>query len=94
MGGSFVASLISREKVHMDVGILGSSDLVTKIPDKIEVKNTQIHILYALKMGEKYLFRYEKHFASPVIHRLDYKHEELLFDYPKDWVKFIKEILK
>ena len=31
------------------------SDLVTPLPDKIDVPGTEIHIFYALKMGEKYL---------------------------------------
>ena len=39
------------------------SDLVTPLPDKINVPGTEIHIFYALKMGEKYRERYERHFA-------------------------------
>ena len=41
------------------------SDLVTPLPDKIDVPGTEIHIFYALKMGEKYRARYEQHFARP-----------------------------
>ena len=33
------------------------SDLVTPLPDKIDVPGTEIHIFYALKMGEKYRAR-------------------------------------
>ena len=42
------------------------SDLITPLPDKIDVPGTEIHIFYALKMGEKYRARYEQHFADPV----------------------------
>ena len=44
------------------------SDLVTPLPDGIDVPGTEIHIFYALKMGEKYRARYQQHFAHPVIH--------------------------
>lgn len=42
------------------------SDLITPLLDKIDVPGTEIHIFYALKMGEKYRVRYERHFAHPV----------------------------
>lgn len=35
------------------------SDLITPLPDQIDPSGTQIHILYALKMGEKYRARYK-----------------------------------
>ena len=47
------------------------SDLITPLPDKLDVPGTEIHIFYATKMGEKYRARYEQHFAHPVIHRFD-----------------------
>lgn len=68
------------------------SDLITPLPDQIDPSGTQIHILYALKMGEKYRARYKKHFAGPILHELDLQHEELLAVYPDDWVKVIAEI--
>lgn len=68
------------------------SDLVTKIPEKINPKNTEIHILYAKKMGEKYLARYQEHFANPVIHEQDLRHEELLGVYPDQWYQLITKI--
>lgn len=68
------------------------SDLITPLPDQIDPSGTQIHILYALKMGEKYRARYKKHFARPILHELDLQHEELLAVYPDDWVKVIAEI--
>ena len=166
LGGSFVGLLISRQKVHMDFGIIGSSDLdqasvlaaklqtnllmplfyphvrdgqlkmgflrrkmekqvkesayiatfmkmfggarpyvtrkscknqfcsdlITPLPEKIDVQGTQIHIFYALKMGEKYRARYEKHFAHPVIHEQDMQHEELLACHPQQWAQLVKTI--
>ena len=68
------------------------SDLVTPLPDGIDVPGTEIHIFYALKMGEKYRARYEKHFAHPVIHEQDLQHEELLACYPKKWAQLVKSI--
>ena len=169
LGGSFVGLLAARQKIHMDYGILGSSDLdqaspfaaklqtdlllpliyplirdgqfksrflqkrlqkraaemggyvkafmdmlggarpyvtmqscknqfysdlVTPLPDKIDVPGTQIHILYALKMGEKYRGRYARHFAHPVIHEQDLQHEELLACYPEQWAQLVKSIME
>ena len=69
------------------------SDLVTPLPDKIDVPGTEIHIFYALKMGEKYRARYEQHFAHPVIHEQDLQHEELLACYPEQWAALVKSIV-
>ena len=68
------------------------SDLITPLPDKIHVPGTEIHIFYALKMGEKYRARYEQHFANPVIHEQDLQHEELLACYPEQWAALVKQI--
>ena len=70
------------------------SDLVTPLPDKIDVPGTEIHIFYALKMGEKYRARYEQHFARPVIHEQDLQHEELLACYPERWAQLVKDIME
>ena len=70
------------------------SDLVTPLPDKIDPQGTEIHIFYALKMGEKYRARYLKHFANPVIHEQDLQHEELLMRYPEKWAELVKSIIK
>ena len=169
LGGSFVGLLAARQKIHMDYGILGSSDLdqaspfaaklqtslllpliypvirdgqfksrflqkrlrkraeemggyvkafmdmlggarpyvtmqscknqfcsdlVTSLPDRIDVPGTEIHIFYALKMGEKYRERYERHFAHPVIHEQDLQHEELLACYPERWAQLVKSIVE
>ena len=69
------------------------SDLVTPLPNKIDVPGTEIHIFYALKMGEKYRARYAQHFAYPVIHELDLQHEELLACHPEEWAALVKSIL-
>ena len=68
------------------------SDLITPLPDKIDVPGTEIHIFYALKMGEKYRARYEQHFTDPVIHEQDLQHEELLACYPEQWAALVKQI--
>ena len=68
------------------------SDLITPLPDKIDVPGTEIHIFYALKMGEKYRARYEQHFANPVIHEQNLQHEELLACYPEQWAALVKQI--
>lgn len=70
------------------------SDLVTPLPEKIDVPGTEIHIFYALKMGEKYRARYEQHFAHPVIHEQDALHEELLACYPQKWAQLVKSIVQ
>ena len=70
------------------------SDLVTPLPDRIDVPGTEIHIFYALKMGEKYRERYMRHFANPVIHEQDLQHEELLACYPEQWAALVKHIME
>ncbi len=70
------------------------SDLVTPLPDGIEVPGTEIHIFYAVKMGKKYRARYERHFVRPVIHEQDLQHEELLACCPEEWAALVKSIVK
>lgn len=70
------------------------SDLVTPLPEKMDIPGTEMHIFYALKMGEKYRARYERHFANPVIHEQDLQHEELLACYPEQWAQLVKEIVE
>ncbi len=69
------------------------SDLVTPLPEKIAVPGTEIHVFYALKMGEKYRERYERHFAHPVLHEQNLQHEELLACYPEKWAQLVKSII-
>lgn len=69
------------------------SDLITPLPDSIDVPGTEIHIFYAKKMGEKYRARYQQHFAHPIIHEQDLQHEELLACQPGAWEKLVKNIL-
>lgn len=67
------------------------SDMITPLPDKIDTP-TEIHVFYALKMGEKYRARYLQHFAHPILHEHDLEHEELLVRYPEKWAALVKEI--
>ena len=69
------------------------SDLITPLPDKLDVPGTEIHIFYALKMGEKYRARYGQHFAHPIIHEQDMQHEELLACHPQEWAALVKSIV-
>ena len=69
------------------------SDLVTPLPDKLDVPGAEFHIFYALKMGEKYRARYEQHFARPILHEQDMQHEELLACYPERWAALVKSIV-
>ena len=68
--------------------------VIPLLSDKINVPGTEIHIFYALKMGEKYRERYERLFANPVIHEQDLQHEELLACYPERWVQLVKDIME
>ena len=68
------------------------SDLTTPLPVGIDNGETEIHVFYAKKMGEKYLARYRKHFKSPVIHEQELRHEELLGLYPADWCALVEKI--
>ena len=70
------------------------SDLITPLPEGIDVPGTEIHIFYALKMGAKYRARYQQHFAHPVIHEQDLQHEELLACYPYKWAQLVKSIIE
>ena len=65
------------------------SDYITPLEDNIDVEGTIIHVIYAKKMGEKYLKRYHKHFKNPDIHEFDMKHEVWLYD-----DKWMKPVLK
>ena len=55
------------------------SDYITPLEDDIHVDGTTVHIIYAQKMGEKYLKRYEQHFRNPDIIPFDMPHEAWLF---------------
>lgn len=68
------------------------SDLITPLPERIDNGETDIHVFYAKKMGEKYLTRYRKYFRAPVIHELDLRHEELLGVYPEEWCALVEKI--
>jgi len=55
------------------------SDYITPLENDIHVDGTTVHIIYAQKMGEKYLKRYHQHFRAPDIIPFDMPHEAWLF---------------
>ena len=65
------------------------SDYVTPLEDDIHADGTTVHIIYALKMGEKYGERYRRHFRNPDICEFDMKHEVWLYD--EAWQKPVLE---
>ena len=67
------------------------SDYVTPLDDDIHVDGTKVHIVYALKMGEKYGERYRRHFRDPDIHAFDMKHEVWLYD--EAWRKPVMDMI-
>lgn len=67
------------------------SDLITPLPDHLDTA-TEMHIFYALKMGDQYRARYLQHFAHPILHERDLQHEELLVCRPAEWAELVKEI--
>ena len=67
------------------------SDYVTPLDDYIHVDGTKVHIVYALKMGEKYGKRYRRHFRDPDIHEFDMKHEVWLYD--ETWEKPVMDMI-
>lgn len=79
---------IKRESVYNQF----YGDLITPLNEQISVLGTTVHCFYAVKMGVEYLNRYQKHFETPVIHRFDMLHEELLVLYPERWAEKVKEI--
>ena len=81
-------SFISKQSIKNQF----RSDLVTILPEQIDNGETQIHVFYAQKMGEKYIERYQKYFKNPVIHTQDMRHEELLGVYPDKWCELVREI--
>ena len=93
---AFVA-MVGRDKYDMSFITKESlinqfkSDITTPIPEKIDNGETEIHVFYARKMGEKYLERYKKYFRNPIIHEHDMRHEELLGVYPGRWCGLVKE---
>ena len=83
-------SFITRESLRNQF----YSDLVTPLPEDIDNGETEIHVFYAAKMGEKYRERYRKHFRHPILHERDLRHEELLGVYPREWCALVKEICR
>jgi hypothetical protein len=67
------------------------SDYITPLENDIHVEGTVIHVVYALKMGEKYGRRYQQHFRDPDVHEFDMKHEVWLYD--DTWRKPVMEMI-
>lgn len=81
-------SFISKESLKNQF----RSDLTTPLSEQIDNGETEIHVFYAKKMGEKYRERYLRYFRAPVIHEMDLRHEEFLGVYPKEWCALVKKI--
>lgn len=84
--GSRDMAFVKRESIQNQF----YSDLVTPLADGISVPGTQVHIFYAVKMGEEYEARYRQHFDAPDIRRHDMQHEELLARYPEEWAAEVR----
>ena len=67
------------------------SDYITPLNHDIHVNGTTVHIIYAKKMGEKYLKRYYQHFRDPDIIPFDMPHEAWLFS--NTWKQPVLEAL-
>lgn len=85
--GSRDMSFVKRESIRNQFYF----DLITPLDDGISVPGTQVHIFYAVKMGEAYEKRYRQHFQNPDIRRHDLQHEELLTQSPEKWVEEIRQ---
>ena len=68
------------------------TDLLTHLNDDIHVEGTNVHFIYANKMGEKYLRRYKKYFRDPDIREFDMQHEQWLFGDEQYTVPVLKAI--
>ena len=68
------------------------TDLLTHLDDDISVEHTQVHFIYANKMGEKYLKRYKKYFRDPDIREYDMQHEQWVFGEDKYAVPVLEAI--
>ena len=60
--GRYDMSYISKESIYNQF----RSDLVTPLPKQIDNGETEVHVFYAKKMGEKYLDRYKKYYKNPI----------------------------
>lgn len=82
-------SFLSKESLKRQF----KSDLTTPLPQNVDNKETEVHVFYAAKMGEKYLKRYQSVFKNPIIHEQNLRHEEFLGVHPTKWCALVKEIL-
>ena len=68
------------------------TDLLTWLQDDIHVEYTEVHFIYANKMGEKYLKRYKKYFRNPEIREFNMQHEQWLLGEEKYTLPVLKAI--
>lgn len=68
------------------------TDLITWLDEDIHVEHTKAHFIYAKKMGEKYLKRYQKYFRNPDIREFDMQHEQWLFGEEKYAIPVLQAI--
>ena len=68
------------------------TDLLTWLDNDIHVEHTKAHFIYANRMGEKYLKRYQKYFHNPEIREFDMQHEQWLFGGEKYTAPVLKAI--
>ena len=68
------------------------TDLLTWLKDDIYVEHTKVHFIYAKKMGEKYLKRYQKYFRDPEIREFDMQHEQWLLGEEKYTIPVLQAI--
>ena len=66
--------------------------MTTPLPEQIDNGETEIHVFYAKRMGEKYLERYRRYFKQPVIHEQNMRHEEFLGLHPHKWCALVERI--
>lgn len=64
---------------------------MTRLGKNIDVKGSTTHIIYALKMGEKYEKRYKMHFKNPDINPFDMQHEAWLIN--EEWKQPVLEAI-
>ncbi|MCM1134720.1 MAG: alpha/beta hydrolase [Clostridium sp.] len=85
--GGVRMSFVKRESIRSQF----YSDLITPLENGIFKPGTTVHIFYAVKMGEKYLERYKKHFKNPDIRYHELQHEELLICFPEKWAAEVRK---
>ena len=89
LGGSFVGLLVSRKKIHIDCGILGSSDLdqASALAAGLQTRLLLPLIYPVIRDG-----RFKSRFLQKRLDRRaeqDMQHEELLACHPAQWAQLV-----